>query len=520
MPREAVPQTNPRKEDGTLDAAEAAGSPSASEAQRPLEAAAEPAEADEASSAETSEEESESAEKAAEAPAQEDVDGSCREVDFSRLEGKTAAKCDAAAAGEAPSADLPRLRKQQTESSQSWKISLAILSVAAVLMSLSYTMLIPFLPMYLIQELGVDQADVNIWSGCIFSVSFLISGVMAPIWGAMADKNSRKLMAVRSAFFLAISYGLSGLVQNEWQLLAVRCFQGFAAGLWPACLAILSANVPKDRLGFSLGTMQGAMTAGGVLGPLFGGMLAEAFGMRMTFYLGSAALTFITLLIIFFIKEPPKKPVHKDAPEKPKVNLLRIPVVQRMLLTAGIVQMTILLQQPVMPLYVAELQGSMDRIVFVTGLLFSIVGISGVIASPIWGVVGQKIGFRPSLYAALFASGIFAMIQAWPDTLVPFGVWRFIGGLTFAGIFPAINAILTNSTGPEDRGRIFGLSFAAQQAGSVVGPIAGGALAMFVSLKAVIFLAGFILIPLVIFLYLRRPAVETSMAGVEVKFDR
>ena len=28
------------------------------------------------------------------------------------------------------------------------------------------------------------------------------------------------------------------------------------------------------------------------------------------------------------------------------------------------------------------------------------------------------------------------MIQAIPDTLVPFAVWRFIGGLTFAGIFP------------------------------------------------------------------------------------
>lgn len=173
-----------------------------------------------------------------------------------------------------------------------------------------------------------------------------------------------------------------------------------------------------------------------------------------------------------------------------------------------------------MPLYVAELQGSMDRIVFVTGLLFSIVGISGVIASPVWGIVGQRMGFRPALYVALLGSGIFGMIQAIPDTLVPFGAWRFIGGLTFAGIFPAINALLTNSTGPEDRGRIFGLSFAAQQAGSVLGPILGGALAMFMSIKIVIFFSGFVLIPLVAFLYLKRPAVETSMKGVEVKFDR
>lgn len=468
--------------------------------------------------------------------APEEPEDDYHELDFSKLEkkrdGSPDAKCESApaeaaqrASGDKKSTDdatLPPLEIAAEPQAQSWKITLVILSASSVLMSLSYTMLIPFLPMYLIQELHVAKDDVNLWSGLIFSVSFLVSGIMAPIWGSMADKGSRKLMAVRSAFLLAISYGLSGVVQDEWQLLGVRCFQGFAAGLWPACLAILSSSVPKEKLGISLGTMQGAMTAGGVLGPLCGGFLAEAFGMRMTFYLGSAALGIITLLIIFCIKEPKKKKVEKKAadPAKPKTNLLKIPVVQRMLFTAGVVQLTILLQQPVMPLYVAELQGSMDRIVFVTGLLFSIVGISGVIASPVWGIVGQRIGFRPALYAALLGSGIFGMVQAIPDTLVPFGAWRFVGGLAFAGIFPAINALLTNSTGPEDRGRIFGLSFAAQQAGSVLGPILGGALAMFMSIKVVIFVSGFVLIPLVAFLYLKRPAVETSMKGVEVKFDR
>lgn len=238
--------------------------------------------------------------------------------------------------------------------------------------------------------------------------------------------------------------------------------------------------------------------------------------MRTTFFLGGAALFVIMLLLIFFIKEPKRKPQEKKEVEsKEKTNLLKIPVVQRMLLCAGIVQLTILLQQPVMPLYVGELQGSMDRIVFVTGLLFSIVGVSGVIASPVWGVIGQRWGFRPALYTALFGTAVFGMIQSIPDTLVPFGIWRFIGGLTFAGIFPAINAVLTNSTNPEDRGRIFGLSYAAQQVGSVIGPILGGALAMWFGIKFVVFFSGFVLLPLVIFLYLRRPKEETSTKGTE-----
>lgn len=368
-----------------------------------------------------------------------------------------------------------------------WKTTLVILTLSAVLMSLSYTMLIPFLPMYLIEELGVDQSRANFWSGLVFSVSFLISGVMAPIWGAMADKRSRKLMALRAAILLAVSYALGGIVQNEWQLLAMRCFQGFASGLWPACLAIMASTVPRERIGLAMGIMQGGMTAGGVLGPFFGGALAELFSMRMTFFIGGAALAVITLL--------------------------KIPVVQRMLLCAGVVQLTILLQQPVMPMYIGELQGSMDRIVFVTGIVFSVVGVSGVIASPLWGVIGQKWGYRPALYTALAGTACFGMIQAIPDTLVPFAVWRFIGGLTFAGIFPAINAVLTMSTPPEDRGRIFGLSYAAQQVGSVIGPLVGGGMAMYLPLKSVIFLGGFILLPLVIFLWYMRPKNEENSRG-------
>ena len=167
-------------------------------------------------------------------------------------------------------------------------------------------------------------------------------------------------MALRAAILLAVSYALGGIVQNEWQLLAMRCFQGFASGLWPACLAIMASTVPRERIGLAMGIMQGGMTAGGVLGPFFGGALAELFSMRMTFFIGGAALAVITLLILFFIHEPPRKEQKKAAAAREKTSLLKIPVVQRMLLCAGVVQLTILLQQPVMPMYIGELQGSMD----------------------------------------------------------------------------------------------------------------------------------------------------------------
>lgn len=393
----------------------------------------------------------------------------------------------------------------------SWKITLFILTVTSVLMSSGYTMLIPFLPMYLIQELGVSAQEVNNWSGLIFSISFLISGLMAPVWGAMADKKSRKAMALRAAVCLAITYFLGAMVRTPWELFAVRIIQGFSAGLWPAILSIMSGIAPTQRLGFCMGMMQGGLTAGHVVGPFLGGLVAEVLGMRACFVVAGVSLMVITLAIVFFIREPERRkaPAHESKAQAREV--LKNPVIQRMLFAGAMVQLTILMTQPVLPLYIADLQGSMDRIVFITGMVFSIVGFSGIFASPLWGIAGQKFGFRPALYVSMFLGGVFGVVQAIPFDLTQFTLWRFVGGLAFAGIFPSINAVLTQTASPDTRGRVFGYSYCAQQIGSVIGPLLGSFLALYVSNQIVIGLAGALLFPVVALLFFCRPkSVNTS----------
>ena len=121
-----------------------------------------------------------------------------------------------------------------------WKVILALLTCNVLFMSASYTMIIPFLPMYLTHELGVNDASVNLWAGLAFSVTFLVSAVMAPIWGRMADRRGKRLMAMRASLLISISYLLGGVVTSPEQLVLVRVFQGFAAGRWPMDLAIMT----------------------------------------------------------------------------------------------------------------------------------------------------------------------------------------------------------------------------------------------------------------------------------------
>lgn len=392
-----------------------------------------------------------------------------------------------------------------------WKFCLAILTCNVICMSSSYTMIIPFLPMYLTTELGADASSVNLWSGLVFSGSFFISAIMAPIWGRIADKRGKRLMALRASLLLSVSYFLGGIVQTPFQLLLMRMFQGFASGLWPMELAIMTIYAPKKKLGICLGIMQGALTAGGIIGPLFGGVLAEVFGMRMSFFIASGALFLNFLFLVLFIKEPkiiaaPETTAVADAPAKPHVSLWKMPVIRLMLVSAALVQVVILIVQPILTTYISQLAGNIGNLVFISGLVFSLGGFSSAITAPLWGRFGQHHGFVKGLRYSLILASIFFFIQSLPNTLTAFAASQFAVGLFFSGIFPAINAIIAEHTDASTKGQVFGLLYAAQQIGAMTGPILGGVLATLLGMKSVFVGAGLLL--LIIYVTIRKRSQE------------
>jgi DHA1 family multidrug resistance protein-like MFS transporter len=392
-----------------------------------------------------------------------------------------------------------------------WKVVLALMVCFAVMMSSSYTMLIPFLPIYLSQELHCDDSSINLWSGLLFAVTFAISAFASPLWGKLSDKMGKKPMVIRSSILLAVSYFLGGIVETPFQMFLARAFQGIASGLWPACLVLLSAYTPKSKIGISMGLMQSANICGGILGPLLGGVLATAFGMRNSFFVGATALAIITLITIFFIKEPPSDPnANVPNPQKPKnggsLELLKNHGVLALLICAGLTNMVILQIQPIATMYVKQLAEEGSNVILLSGVVFSLGGVAGAIASPIWGRTGQKIGFYKTLIAALISAGVLIMLQGVPDKLWLFAISQFAGGLGFSGIFPSCNSILILLTPPSQRGTGFGLLFSAQMLGGAVGPVIGGVIATFLALSTVYVVSGGVLFVLGISLLFLAPA--------------
>ena len=380
-----------------------------------------------------------------------------------------------------------------------WVVTLTILVASAFLMDMSFTMITPFLPVYLSSELGAKASEVDMWSGAVFAVTFFVSGLLGPVCGVLADRKSRKLMALRASIGLTISYALCGIVQTPMQLFAARFFQGLCAGLYPALLALLAASIPARKTGLSMGLMQGGMTVGAVVGPFVGGVLADYFGMRESFFVASVALGLISLLIGFCIKEKPRT-IKVTSRNWFDWSVICQPAIFKMLMACAVIHASLFSAQPILPLYIAQLQGSMDNIMMLSGTIFSVCAISIMIASPILGAAGQKFGFLKVLSCSLFFAGLLISAQVLGRTPFEFGVWRFIAGFAIAGLIPLVNSIISTECPPDKKGEVFGFNFLTGHAGMALGPFAAGALSGWFGYQAVIVASGLILFPLIVYL--------------------
>ncbi len=140
----------------------------------------------------------------------------------------------------------------------------------------------------------------------LLSISRLISTITTPIWGAIADRYSRKALLIVMTGLWGIWTGMVGFVQSFWQLMAVRLASSLGlAVLYPVAYSIISDLFRRDERARAIGVMgafgfAGDMVSMGVLGTL---AVANPEAWRYGFML-MGLLSLLTGLLIVFIKEP------------------------------------------------------------------------------------------------------------------------------------------------------------------------------------------------------------------------
>ncbi len=378
---------------------------------------------------------------------------------------------------------------------ESWRKTLYITWIAETVAMLGFSFIFPFLPFY-IQELGIkDLHQVAIWAGLLATAPALGLIISAPIWGMLADRFGRKIMLERAMFAAGILLILMGLAKNVQQLLWLRVIQGLFTGTITAAIALVAAAIPRERSGFGLGLMQSSVYTGASLGPLLGGLAADFWGYKTSFFVAGAIIFTAGIMVFLGVEEkfiPLRIHQKKDKIRKRKFpwknNFLPILAILFLIQLAG----TIVI--PIFPLFVQKLVSSSARLASTTGLILAASGIVSAFAAVTIGKFSDKIGYKNILVFATVFAGLFCILQSFAQSAFQLLWYRVAFGLAVGGLIPTVNAIIILNTSREDVGKTFGTSSSISAAGSALGPIIGGTVASLFTIQTPFIFSGVLLL--------------------------
>ncbi|KRK81084.1 drug H(+) antiporter [Loigolactobacillus coryniformis subsp. torquens DSM 20004 = KCTC 3535] len=110
--------------------------------------------------------------------------------------------------------------------------------------------------------------QLNFWSGLTYSATYLVTAIVSPWWGRLADRKGRKLMLLRASAGMAIIIGSMAFVTNVYQLVALRALQGVVSGFISNANALIATSAPRNKSGQALGTLSTGGVTGQMIGPL------------------------------------------------------------------------------------------------------------------------------------------------------------------------------------------------------------------------------------------------------------
>lgn len=359
-----------------------------------------------------------------------------------------------------------------------WKKNLWILLFGTFLTGIAFSEVIPFQPLY-ISELGTfSKSELALWSGIIYASSFVVVIFTSAMWGRFADRHGRKRMVLQTSFGSAVTLFLMAFCTNVWELLILKCLQGFFDGVIPNSIALVATSTPREKTGYALSWLSTGYTSGFLVGPIFGGFLVHILDIRVSFMVTGLLLFSFFLLTYFFVEEhfapdPAKIRAKKESFIKIIKGFPNTRFVVWILIISVALQIMNNSINPLITLYVRELMGNSGNISVVSGLVAAMPGIGMVLVSPWFGRFGDKYGTNKVLTLGFIMAILFIFPQGFAPTVLFFGVFRFLTGVSNAAIFPSVQTLLAKGTPSESTGMAFSLNQGAQAVGICIGSLMG-----------------------------------------------
>src|SRR5215831_15325119 len=184
------------------------------------------------------------------------------------------------------------------------KRGLIVLTLSGAFRSMTQNALLTFLPIYLAFQMHYPPFWVGAGMFALQAAGFAAS----PVAGHLSDRMGRRSVMVSSMAMTAVVLVFMAVAGKSQAFIIFIAILGFFLyAIRPVMQAWLLETTPKNMGGTSIGILFGAQALGASIAPLLGGMVADRYGLTMTFWFLAGTIVFANLFILAMPAHEPKQ---------------------------------------------------------------------------------------------------------------------------------------------------------------------------------------------------------------------
>ncbi len=352
--------------------------------------------------------------------------------------------------------------------------SLAALVGVVLIGMTGFGVFLPIFP-FLSLELGASASATTIAMGA-YSLGQLIA---SPFWGRLSDRVGRKPILIAGLLGGVVSYLWIARASSVEELGAARLFGGLMAGNVGAAFAAAADLADPKTRARNMGLLGAAVGFGFIAGPALGAALIGDAPSRADFAnvcMASAALAGLAALaaLVLFRETREATPVEQAATRQRLSMLASRPALTRLAAVMLLMIAAQAMMETTFGLWAdARLAWGPREVGWtLAGLGAGAVLLQGGGAGAASRVLGEPITLTIGL--VLMAAGFGGLAVANEAAAMIAALLALVAGIGLAS--PALNSLIAEQAGEEERGAVMGLSQSAGALGRVVGPLAAGPL--------------------------------------------
>jgi MFS family permease len=383
----------------------------------------------------------------------------------------------------------------QRDAAVPWQRIVAIYVLVQFSEIFGVSMIYAYLPLAL-EHAGVPLASIASLSGLTIAGIFIVGAPQVPIWLAIAELRSRRLVIVRSGLIALVALIAFALAQEAWQLIGATLALGFWLGNTGVMLATIREVSPERARTRSIALFSAAAPMGFALGPLLAGAMIDGLGLSLAAPIMVAALLNAALIVANIVAIPDVRPHYPptggvlEVARRGLREVFADRTTRAGYLVLGLAIAGERMLRPVFPLRIAEvvigpsITGIAEPLAApgvagAVGLLSGLSALGGAMAAPLLATrLVPRIGV-PRVMAVGFVA---AAIAAGAMTLVSTSLGLALSNTLLASASALLQAMvftwLANSVTERRRTAALSLSLFPLYAGAVVGPLISSAVAL------------------------------------------